>query len=66
MRKLDVRAIRTSTGLSQAEFSECYQINLRTLQQWEQGRREPDATTNAYLRVIAHNPGAVQRALNER
>ena len=61
MRDLDVRGIRTRTGLSQSEFPERYQINLRTLQQWEQGGRMPDATVRAYPKAIAQEPAAVQR-----
>jgi DNA-binding transcriptional regulator YiaG len=38
-------------------------INPRTLQEWEQGRRKPDATTRAYLAVIAKNCAAVLKAL---
>ena len=32
---------RHSTGLSQAEFAALLGVSKRTLQQWEQGRREP-------------------------
>jgi putative transcriptional regulator len=49
--------------MSQAEFAQAFCINPRTLQEWEQGRRKPDATTRAYLAVIARNPKAVLDAL---
>jgi putative transcriptional regulator len=62
--EIDIRALREKLGLSQSEFADRYQIALRTLQQWEQGRCVPDGPARAYLKVIAHNPGAVQRALN--
>lgn len=61
---VDVKQIRTDTKMSQAEFSLAFCINPRTLQEWEQGRRKPDATTRAYLAVIARNPKAVLEALN--
>jgi putative transcriptional regulator len=61
--EVDVRRIRTKTGMSQAEFARAFCINPRTLQEWEQGRRKPDATTRAYLAVIAKNREAVLDAL---
>ena len=60
---VDVRSIRTQTGMSQSEFARAFCINPRTLQEWEQGRRKPDATTRAYLSVIAKNRDAVLDAL---
>ena len=60
---VDVRRIRTKAGMSQAEFARAFCINPRTLQEWEQGRRKPDATTRAYLAVIAKNREAVIDAL---
>ncbi|MBM3754732.1 MAG: helix-turn-helix domain-containing protein [Acidobacteria bacterium] len=61
--EVDVRRIRTEAGMSQAEFARAFCINPRTLQEWEQGRRKPDATTRAYLAVIAKNRKAVLEAL---
>jgi len=61
--EVDVRRIRTRAGMSQAEFARAFCINPRTLQEWEQGRRKPDATTRAYLAVIAKNREAVLAAL---
>jgi putative transcriptional regulator len=61
--EIDVKRIRTTAGMSQAEFARAFCINPRTLQEWEQGRRKPDATTRAYLAVIAKNRGAVLDAL---
>lgn len=61
--EVDVRRIRTATGMSQGEFARAFCINPRTLQEWEQGRRRPDATTRAYLAVIAKNREAVLDAL---
>ena len=61
--EVDVRRIRTTAGMSQAEFARAFCINPRTLQEWEQGRRKPDATTRAYLAVIAKKRQAVLEAL---
>ncbi len=60
---VDVRLVRRRSRMSQAEFARAFCINPRTLQEWEQGRRKPDATTRAYLAVIAKNRAAVLKAL---
>src|SRR5882672_6806320 len=61
--EVDVKRIRTKARMSQAQFARAFCINPRTLQEWEQGRRKPDATTRAYLAVIARNRKAVLKAL---
>jgi putative transcriptional regulator len=48
--EVDVKLIRSRARMSQAEFARAFCINPRTLQEWEQGRRKPDATTRAILR----------------
>jgi len=57
------KRVRRTLGLSQEEFANRFGIPLRTLQEWEQGRREPDATTLAYLKVIEREPDVVTRVL---
>jgi putative transcriptional regulator len=59
----DAKAIRERLGMSQQEFARAYRIPLATLQGWEQGRRQPDATASAYLSVIASLPEEAQAAL---
>lgn len=61
--EIDARAIRLRKGLSQAEFARTFGVPRRTLQDWEQGRRIPDATIRAFLRAIDREPAAVKRAL---
>ena len=39
------------------------QVELATLQNWEQGRREPTGAAKALLRAIRNNPTAVLKAL---
>ena len=60
---VDVKAIRSRLGLSQAEFSRRYAVSQRSLQEWEQGRRRPEGAVRAYLTVIERNPKAVEEAL---
>ena len=63
---LDVKAIRSKLGLSQAEFSRRYALSPRSLQEWEQGRRRPESAVRAYLTVIDRNPEAVEKALTSK
>ena len=58
-------ALRRRLGLSQVEFARQFMLNLRTLQDWEQGRRKPEDIARAYLRVIERNPDAVKAALED-
>lgn len=63
---VDVKAIRSRLGLSQAEFSRRYAVSQRSLQEWEQGRRRPEGAVRAYLTVIERNPKAVEEALTSK
>src|SRR3984957_5364523 len=62
-RPVDVKAIRKRVKMSQAEFARAYGISKRSLQEWEQGGRQPDSAARAYLTVIAKEPAVVRRAL---
>ncbi len=61
----DVRAIRTRLKKSQLEFAIMIGVSVDTLQNWEQGRREPDGPAKALLRVAAKAPDVVASALGE-
>jgi putative transcriptional regulator len=55
----DVVAIRQEYGLSQTKFAALLGISVRTLQNWEQGRRHPQGPAKVLLRVAAKHPRAV-------
>jgi|ERR1700677_2099053 putative transcriptional regulator len=57
------KTLRRALRLTQQEFAARYQIPLGTLRDWEQGKAEPDQSARAYLRAIAGDPVAVERAL---
>lgn len=59
----DVRALRETLGLSQSDFAALFGFSVRSLQDWEQGRRRPEIPIRAYLAVIQRDPEAVIRAL---
>ncbi|MGC1182722.1 NadS family protein [Legionella sp.] len=61
---LDVKKIREKTGLSQSEFSTLVHVSLRTLQNWEQGRRTPTGPALALLTIIKNDPKHAIEALH--
>ena len=56
---LDVGTIREKTGLSQAHFAKLLGVSVRTLQDWEQGRRAPSGAARTLLMIAAKNPQAL-------
>ncbi|HEV2976254.1 MAG TPA: helix-turn-helix domain-containing protein [Casimicrobiaceae bacterium] len=54
-----VTTIRERTGLSQAKFATLLGVSVRTLQEWEQGRRAPSGAARTLLLVAAKNPKAL-------
>jgi putative transcriptional regulator len=61
---IDVRAIRRKLGMTQQEFAGRFGFSVNTLRHWEQGKRQPEGPTRAYLIVIERAPKAVQKALH--
>jgi putative transcriptional regulator len=53
------QAARAGTGLSQAQFSKLIGVSLRTLQEWEQGRKRPSGPASVLLRIVARDPRVV-------
>jgi putative transcriptional regulator len=60
---LTVKRLRGWTRLSQPEFARLLGVELSTLRNWEQGRREPTGPARALLRAICNDPENVLRAL---
>ncbi len=60
----DIKEIRNKLHLSQREFALMIGVSTSTLQNWEQGRREPDGPAKALLKVANNNPKAVMEALH--
>jgi putative transcriptional regulator len=60
---VDVKAIRTRLGLTQAAFARRYGFELSSIRNWEQGRRQPEGPARVLLLVIDKEPDAVHRAL---
>jgi putative transcriptional regulator len=51
-----VTTVREKTGLSQAKFAMLLGVSVRTLQEWEQGRRAPSGAARTLLMIAAKNP----------
>lgn len=62
--KVDVRAIRRKTGLSQKAFAARYGFSFGRVRDWEQGRSNIDAPSRILLTIIDREPEAVERALS--
>lgn len=54
-----VASIREKTGLSQSKFAKLLGVSVRTLQEWEQGRRAPSGAARTLLLIAAKNPQAL-------
>ncbi|MEZ5475914.1 MAG: helix-turn-helix domain-containing protein [Steroidobacteraceae bacterium] len=48
--------MRERTGLSQSEFARLLGVSIRTLQEWEQGRRAPSGAARTLILIAAKNP----------
>lgn len=51
-----VAKARLTSRLSQSQFAELMGVSVRTLQEWEQGRREPSGAAKTLLRVVQSHP----------
>lgn len=54
-----VSSIRERTGLSQSRFAQLLGVSVRTLQEWEQGRRAPSGAARTLLQIAQNNPRAL-------
>lgn len=61
---LDVKAIRERTGLSQGRFALLMGVSVKTLQNWEQGRRQPQGPAESLLRIVKNDPQGAMKALH--
>jgi putative transcriptional regulator len=55
----DVKKIRSNFKLTQSEFAALLGISVKTLRNWEQGRRVPEGAARVLLQVAAKHPEAI-------
>ncbi|MBC3774790.1 NadS family protein [Pseudomonas sp. SWRI99] len=60
---LKIKEIRKATGMTQAKFAALIDVQLGTLRNWEQGRRQPTGPAKALLKAIHNDPVHVLSAL---
>ncbi len=61
--EINVRRIRKKLDMNQKDFAEYFGVNLRTIQDWEQGRRVPSGASRNFLFVIDREPEVVRKVL---
>jgi putative transcriptional regulator len=54
---------RLKIGLSQSEFAHLLGVSLRTLQEWEQGRRTPSGAAKSLITIAIKNPEILKELL---
>lgn len=62
----DVKAVREQIGLSQGEFASLMRVSVKTLQNWEQRRRNPTGPAAALLKIVLTAPDLALKALHGR
>jgi putative transcriptional regulator len=58
---LELMQVRKTLQLSRAVFANCLRTNLRTLENWEQGRARPNAQAALLIGLVRKFPDTVQR-----
>ena len=64
IKPIDIKDVREKLNVSQNVFALMIGVSVRTLQNWEQGRRRPKGPAKALLQIASRNPKAVLDALH--
>ena len=59
MVRSEVARARIASGLTQQKFASLLGVSLRTLQEWEQGRKNPSGAARTLLKIAVTNPKAL-------
>ncbi len=66
VREVSAARARMAAAMSQTEFAALLGVSVRTLQQWEQGRREPRGAARTLIALAAEHPATLRRFAKER
>jgi putative transcriptional regulator len=66
VREVSAACARAASSLSQAEFAKLLGVSVRTLQQWEQGRREPRGAARTLIALAVEHPATLRKFARER
>jgi putative transcriptional regulator len=58
-----IATARLKIGLSQSEFAKMLGVSLRTLQEWEQGRRKPSGAAKSLITIAIKKPEVIKELL---
>ena len=60
----DIKAIREGIGFSQSKFAALIGVNIRTLQNWERGHRQPTGPAKVLIKLVQADPKSVVKNLH--
>ena len=60
MEPTDIKKVRKNMGVTQVSFAALMNISVRTVQDWEQGRRQPKGPAQSLLAIAARRPDVMQ------
>lgn len=66
VREVSAARARIAAAMSQSEFASLLGVSVRTLQQWEQGRREPRGAARTLIALAVEHPATLRRFAKER
>ena len=65
MVRSEVARARLASGLTQQKFASILGVSLRTLQEWDQGRKNPSGAARTLLKIAGTNPKALLAVAND-